>query len=377
MFQCLGLATEQDGGCGEDWWHPECVLGLGRDWLKKEDVDAEGYGESLTPLPPGFPQEEEFEVFVCYKCVEANPWIKGYAGTEGFLRPVFKKDSALGADLPEIDHITSAQASGDLDEASSHVKPPTVNGESTILENVSKSEPTMQSPSTVEKGPNPELSSQSPTNTENKLYSEPSAQIPTNAPSISKKRKADDDPILDPAIPYPDAKKLKPDPTPPYHESLPPAPDGIFSIFLQENFRDKFCRCSSCYPLLRIHPQLLEEEDSYEPPLSQNGQEGGGESVGTGSLLDMGEAALSNVDRVRAIGEFLDSSFPSLFVSILCSYRPRSHTFPFKNFIFIRLGEADKQGLVPRVSQRVSWRTIISRTRSRVSCSRLLKAELP
>ena len=49
-------------------------------------------------------------------------------------------------------------------------------------------------------------------------------------------------------------------------------------------------------------PQLLEEEESYEPPVSESGEEGG-QSAGTGSLLDRGEAALSNVDRVRAIGK--------------------------------------------------------------------------
>jgi E3 ubiquitin-protein ligase UBR7 len=35
MFQCLGLGTVEDGGCGEDWWHPECVLGLSREAFKK------------------------------------------------------------------------------------------------------------------------------------------------------------------------------------------------------------------------------------------------------------------------------------------------------------------------------------------------------
>ena len=70
---------------------------------------------------------------------------------------------------------------------------------------------------------------------------------------------------------------------------------------MKEDFRDHFCRCAKCYPRLKRHPQLLEEEDSYEPPLSEDG-ENGRDSVGTGSLLDRGEAALNNVDRVRAIG---------------------------------------------------------------------------
>ena len=74
-------------------------------------------------------------------------------------------------------------------------------------------------------------------------------------------------------------------------------------MFLKENFRERFCRCPSCYPKLSMYPQLLEEEESYEPPISESGEEGG-QSVGTASLLDRGEAALSNVDRVRAIGMY-------------------------------------------------------------------------
>lgn len=106
MFQCYGLATEQDGGCGEDWWHPECVLGLerGKDGVHSGEVsdqiavpassapdvgDDEEAAEPDPPLPPGFPAEGEFENFICYKCVNVNPWLKAYAGTEGFLSPVY------------------------------------------------------------------------------------------------------------------------------------------------------------------------------------------------------------------------------------------------------------------------------------------------
>lgn len=100
-----------------------------------------------------------------------------------------------------------------------------------------------------------------------------------------------------------DSKKAKTGSDPaPYHESLLPAPSEPFSLFCKEDFRDHFCRCASCYLNLRKQPQLLEEEESYEPPLSESGEEAG-QSVGTGSLLDRGEAALSNVDRVRAIGK--------------------------------------------------------------------------
>ena len=98
MFQCLGLASEKDGGCGEDWWHPECVVGLGREWARTQTqpnresnaaINGSNDADADHPLPPGFPDEESFDTFICYKCVDANPWIKHYAGTAGFLPPVY------------------------------------------------------------------------------------------------------------------------------------------------------------------------------------------------------------------------------------------------------------------------------------------------
>ena len=99
MFQCLGLAGEEDGGCGEDWWHPECVVGLGREWArerrqaKEQAIKKSAEGEEVDieeELPPGFPDEDDFDTFICYKCVDATPWIKRYAGSKGFLAPVWK-----------------------------------------------------------------------------------------------------------------------------------------------------------------------------------------------------------------------------------------------------------------------------------------------
>ena len=98
MFQCLGLTSEKDGGCGEDWWHPECVVGLGRDWARAQAQTKSGMSAEINgpndadadhPLPPGFPDEDSFDTFICYKCVDVNPWIKQYAGTAGFLPPVY------------------------------------------------------------------------------------------------------------------------------------------------------------------------------------------------------------------------------------------------------------------------------------------------
>jgi len=267
MFQCLGLADEQDGGCGEDWWHSECIMGLprsraqdkaesgkedGKDFEEGADVDAD------DPLPPGFPHEDDFETFICYKCVCANPWIKQYAGTAGFMSPV-------GKDHLPHDHDKDNTATSAKEGMDQHVSS------------------------------NPD-----------------EAATASAATSLrSAKKRSADDAELDPESV--DTKRAKNEeaesPNSAYHTLLPPAPSGTFSLFVKEDFRNYFCRCRDCYPRLSKLRQLLEEEDSYEPPLSEDGAEGGDGSVGTGSLLDRGEAALSNVDRVRAIGkcDVLDS----------------------------------------------------------------------
>ena len=87
----------------------------------------------------------------------------------------------------------------------------------------------------------------------------------------------------------------------PSQQPLPPAPTGQISLFFKDDFREHLCRCSSCFPLLQPHEQLLDEEELYEPSVSDNEEEAGGSTVGSGSIYDRGESALKNFDRVRAI----------------------------------------------------------------------------
>ena len=274
MFQCLGLAQEKDGGCGEDWWHPECVTGIGREWAKKEgskpkeeasghdageDVDAEDH-----PIPPGFPQEDDFDTFICYKCIDAHPWIKPYAGTTGFLPAVVHHQESQ----PQNRHTGTISSSPD---------PP-------------NAEPASAAAPAHPANPSP-VSPPSP-----KKRSAADAELDT-PPSDPKRPKSTDPPSNAPTTP-------PPPPNPAYHASLPPPPPPgtQISLFLHPTFRDHLCRCQTCYPRLAPHPHLLEEESSYEPPLSESSS--GPASAGGGSqrsLLERGEAALSNVDRVRAI----------------------------------------------------------------------------
>jgi E3 ubiquitin-protein ligase UBR7 len=277
MFQCMGLGTHETGGCGEDWYHPGCLVGLGPKWFENmpdtkkavkdnfveygtlptisEDgqqqaaVDSSAVEEAAEeddpPLPPGFPGEDDFESFLCYKCVDAHPWIKRYAGTPGFLAPLFLKEG----DKMEQD--------GDATANSSKKR---------------KAEDDMEVESEVKRVKN------------------------GDDEVDSRQGRAGD------AVPI-DNKAVAADETPSgcKYALLPPAPEGQFSLFFKEGFRDHICRCSSCYPNLNPHPQLLEEEEVYEPPMSEDGSENGGSTHGSGSLYERGESALRNVDRVRAI----------------------------------------------------------------------------
>ncbi|KAH0372421.1 zf-UBR-domain-containing protein, partial [Aureobasidium melanogenum] len=271
MFQCLGLGTVEDGGCGEDWWHPECLMGLPRvqpsetapkeekEGAKEPAQDGEATAQPVeeqedvdeAPLPPGFPAEDDFDHLICYKCVNSFPWIKQYAGQEGFLGPVYYKQSS-----EKIDDTTTAEE--------------------------------------------PLKDAALPLSTESKKRSaEDDSEVPT-----SKKTKVESEEGVQENVTSDPTNTTTADSTP-LHTKLPSAPSGTFSLFLKEDFRSHICRCPSCFPNLKPHPQLLEEEEAYEPPVSesddQEAQNGRGGSVGSGSTYERGEALLSNMDRVKAI----------------------------------------------------------------------------
>lgn len=308
MFQCLGLGTSESGGCGEDWWHPGCVVGLGPDWFeassrketprkpKNEGLlesitevaeatvkapaaegtteqstgdpqnlnggttaepttnpeDGEEQDDDDTPLPPGFPEEDNFEGFICYKCVDANPWIKKYAGAPGFLAPVFRRSAAPSPEtgiLAKTGELISSQ----------------------LLNSKKRKAEDEDSDSS---GPAKRIKDEAPNGTsiDSKVEVHTTVQESSTGEKLMCKVNA-----------------------------LPPAPLGQLSLFFKSDFREHLCRCSDCFPELAKHPQLLEEEENYEPPVSESGDEAGGSTVGSGSIYDRGESALKNVDRVRAI----------------------------------------------------------------------------
>lgn len=304
MFQCLGLGTKETGGCGEDWYHPGCLVGMGPLWFEKMKTpkkaanghrngalaaiaeDAEGTPgkgengekpaasdsaaqtnesavranesavidedeEDEPPMPPGFPNEDDFDGFICYKCVDSNPWIKAYAGTSGFLPAVLLNHNQPPTETSDQTTSKKRKAEDDAEETSETKR---------VKSDDESAKETTELPSDTV-----------------------TASKPTTETVSTEDRPAD--------------CKL-----PKLAETAPPLRDGSFSIFFKEGFRDRFCRCSACYRQLNSHPQLLEEEEVYEPPLTEdNASQHGGSTHGSGSLLERGESALRNVDRVRAI----------------------------------------------------------------------------
>ena len=341
MFQCLGLGTHETGGCGEDWWHPGCLVGLGPKWFenmpketKPASKDSNGNGtlpvisedvpavpstengnadeeeedeDEDPPNPPGFPADEDFHGFLCYKCVEAYPWMKRYAGTPGFLPPVFLKKSdvtetASASALPVEGEVSKKRKADEDDEVETETQPPTLKRQ--------KSEPL--DAINLSNGSAAELVPTAP--------AEASTEVETATVAIRTTTTIKTESIETEAIEITTTKKLETTTTSTTTDSpttettapatkkckllaLPPPPDparGPFSLFFTEDFRDSLCHCPSCFPLLTPHPQLLEEEENYEPPVSEDGNNDT-RSEGGSSLLERGESALRNVDRVRAI----------------------------------------------------------------------------
>ncbi|KAJ5651846.1 hypothetical protein N7507_009272 [Penicillium longicatenatum] len=273
MFQCLGLGSIETGGCGEDWWHPECLIGLPRDWYKVKIQESFGSdaasNEDETPLPPGFPAEDDFDQFICYKCIDSNPWLKRYAGSKGFLPPVYQ-DGGLKTSAPkESEQQSENPKKRKAEDGEPFTEEPT---SKRTKEESPKQEPTETS--TLATITEEQRAPKEEPKPEPETHDEPKAQLQTTS-----------------------------NPPNPKHTLLPDStPTERFSLFLQEDFHSNLCRCAECYPYLAPYPQLREEEETYEPPLSEDGDEANGAaSTGTGSILERGEAALSTVDRVRAI----------------------------------------------------------------------------
>ncbi|KAF4769703.1 hypothetical protein HAV15_012080 [Penicillium sp. str.  len=282
MYQCLGLGTVETGGCGEDWWHPECLIGLSRDWNKAapkasglgggdatNDVPAE---DEEDILPPGFPAENDFDHLICFKCIDSNPWIKPYAGTPGFLPPVFregglKKISNVTEDLSVPDTEPKETEHEEIEpkdqEKTEHSKKRKADDEGPI-EGEPVTKRTKEEEASVEEQPSKAVKEEETTKKESDASTKP----------------------------YP-PPSTRSSPSPLQWNRSPFLPWRISMV--------SYAAAQSASPSWFPTPSFAKKRIHMSPPMSDDGQANGAASVGTGSIYDRGEAALNNMDRVRAI----------------------------------------------------------------------------
>ncbi|KAK6514182.1 hypothetical protein TWF506_008592 [Arthrobotrys conoides] len=200
MYQCfLGDC------CGEDWFHDRCILGS----LSDGSAD---FSEDDSGDIQGFPDEDSFEYFICWRCVSANSWLLRYAGTPGFLEPVVRREVADACPGQSSDAaISRKRKANDISSDDNSAK--------------ADSEPAIRAggPSIADPGASIEAG-----------FTQP-CTIPHNE--------------------RPDLANMK------------------VSLFLRSDFRDHLCQCVSCLEKIKNHRCLLEEETTYEPPLDSDAGE--------------------------------------------------------------------------------------------------------
>ncbi|KAF8251271.1 hypothetical protein K440DRAFT_103005 [Wilcoxina mikolae CBS 423.85] len=215
---------------------------------EEDEEDEEDKEEESRAASLGFPKG--FGHMICWRCVDANPWIRRFAGYPGFFA-LARKDATItsvtvGASPPQTEAESEPQqgqkrkAEDDLEESGTQspvkrVRPVTEDTEMTSASAATKS------------------TENSTTNASTAIEALASCSLP---------------------------------PTPTLPET--------FSLLLPSEFRSQLCRCPNCFPHLGKHRVLLEEEETHEQPLSRAASP-------TGSIFEEGERALNSIDRVRAI----------------------------------------------------------------------------
>ena len=312
MYQCL-----LGDVCQEDWFHDACIVGLKREprpasskskllvsgegntseaeiqpeyaksndgevecgpvepFLETSDNDNDDNNED-EPAVEGFPAEDTFEHFICWQCVENNPWLKGYAGAPGFLDAVIKKDAA---DMPCLAVEPDGQQQLEGEQGPGISDTPGAENRKRKAE-----DQLLPSTSALKRSRTPEPTIDESINSGNGSGNERSLPI-KSTPTQKDECKAP--------------------------STAPSLAGKVISLFLEKDFRASLCKCRRCYSLLLKFPILLEDEDTYEPPLDDDND---GDSTAHESLFDAGQKALNTMDRVKAIGTIQPISWKPLLL---------------------------------------------------------------
>ncbi|KAF3932306.1 hypothetical protein ABW19_dt0206816 [Dactylella cylindrospora] len=247
MYQCLLGAC-----CGEDWFHDRCIISSeapGPESRVSERAGSNGEEEhnndEKSYKVDGFPDEDDFEHFICWRCVSGNPWLLDYIGTPGFLNPVIRRK----------DHIHDSSDIVGNDSTSRKRKAASPYGPDEYDSGMDD----LHKPKIGRLEDEAELSSTTDVAGSGSGAATSSCKLQKGA-----------------------------------YRHL--ASEQV-SIFLKSDFRESLCHCPPCLEILKKYPYLLREEDTYEPPLDDDVAE----TAPHETLFDAGEKALGAIDRVRAI----------------------------------------------------------------------------
>ncbi|RPA84575.1 hypothetical protein BJ508DRAFT_412642 [Ascobolus immersus RN42] len=243
-----------------------------------DDLEQVEEEEEVDPRLAILPSDEEFESYICWKCIEANPWLKHYSGRPGFLPAVPHDEGSLA-----VTALVQANAEEAVKtEESRGIKRKSPDSEEVQPEKRVKQEDTDTAVSTSHK-----------TTTTVLLELDPSTSEPAEV--VGRRTIAEDKTTT---VETTTTTTTTTEPKTCLLPSTPPPPQPI-SLFLKDDFRQHLCQCPSCTKLYEKHPILTTDIPSYSPPLSRASTPSIHSS--SGSLLERGEKALNTMDRVKAI----------------------------------------------------------------------------
>ncbi|KAI0030910.1 hypothetical protein K488DRAFT_19702, partial [Vararia minispora EC-137] len=260
MIQCLTC---------EDWFHESCLNLRERPLtptdarsssLADADADDTASDTSSSDLPPPLVAAADYDALVCAACVRAHPLLRHYAGTPGAL--VVLRD-ALGEAWRIIGRDVEGEETVDV-EGNEDGETGTETGESegNRKRTLSFADASDAKRPRLDSAPSPPPSSSS------SLTVPPPLSAPCRKP-----------------VPNVTAQRILA--RPPSDAEL-----GAGDVFFTAGWRDRWCRCAACLPLLQTSPYLLEEEETYEPPADPDSHF---------SLEELGMRALARLPRDRAI----------------------------------------------------------------------------
>ncbi|CAE6421522.1 unnamed protein product [Rhizoctonia solani] len=249
MVQCLAC---------EDWFHESC-LNL-RDRVapreldddaqpppaQNEDEDDASSACSSASLPPALLPGDTYETLICGSCVRENPTLKRYAGTKGFRMVVPSEEGfkILGEEWEE-------QEQEEVDVVGQEEEP--------------------KATGTKRRASGADEQAQAP------------KRARANSPNPSEST---------PSEPATSRHRCTAPPINPLAQTTLADPVACGDVFLSAGWRERWCRCETCYPSILKHPFLLEEEETYEPPRDPD--------AGL-SLEELGMRALATLPHERAL----------------------------------------------------------------------------